>query len=291
MLFHLRWLEANPTWRKPPVSTTQRSRHGRAHPRAGRGGPHPGGARRRTAGAARGRSPRRRRTAAADQCARDARPRGRTRPRAGRRTRPPADAIFGRHRPRATADFRRGSGAAAARYRRHRIEGRDQVARRKAQRRRRTGAGGRSDIGRRRTDVRGTDHGARRPHRQARPARGWRAHPSDRLARLDQEIASVQNQEQKLAAETSGLGDLAELAAGMETAQQGLAQSEAAARANEAGHIAARQKLEATRAPLGEADKRVSGSKPKPAHLETRQRRDQEPVAADHRRRHRRQGL
>jgi chromosome segregation protein len=85
---------------------------------------------------------------------------------------------------------------------------------------------------------------------------GVRSH-RDRLARLDQEIVTVQNQEQKLAQETSGLGDLAELTAGMETAQQSLAQSEAAARANEAGHVAARQKLEATRAPLNEADKRV----------------------------------
>ena len=85
---------------------------------------------------------------------------------------------------------------------------------------------------------------------------GVRTH-HDRLARLDQEIASVRNEEEKLAEETSGLGDLAELAAGMETAQEHLAQSEAAAQASEAGHVAARQKLEASRAPLGEADKRV----------------------------------
>jgi chromosome segregation protein len=43
----------------------------------------------------------------------------------------------------------------------------------------------------------------------------------------------------------------------METAQQSLAQSEAAAQGSEAAHIAARQKLEASRAPLNEADKRV----------------------------------
>src|SRR5882757_5620329 len=45
----------------------------------------------------------------------------------------------------------------------------------------------------------------------------------DRLARLDQDIANVQNEEQKLAQETSGLGDLAALAEAMETAQQSLA--------------------------------------------------------------------
>ena len=43
----------------------------------------------------------------------------------------------------------------------------------------------------------------------------------------------------------------------METAQETLAASEAAAQANEAGHVAARQRLEASRAPLAEADKRV----------------------------------
>ena len=79
----------------------------------------------------------------------------------------------------------------------------------------------------------------------------------DRLARLDQEIANVAAEEQKLAQETSGLGDLAALAGAMETAQQNLAQSEAAAQSSEAGHVAARQKLEAARAPLNEADKRV----------------------------------
>src|SRR6202047_4258136 len=58
----------------------------------------------------------------------------------------------------------------------------------------------------------------------------------DRLARLDQEIANVASDEQKLAQETSGLGDLAALARAMEIAQQGLAQSEAATQANEAAH-------------------------------------------------------
>ena len=79
----------------------------------------------------------------------------------------------------------------------------------------------------------------------------------DRLARLDQDIANVQAEEQKLAQETSGLGDLATLAAGIESAQHHLSQSEAAAQASEAAHAAARQTLEASRAPVVEADKRV----------------------------------
>src|SRR5438034_536178 len=85
---------------------------------------------------------------------------------------------------------------------------------------------------------------------------GVRTH-RDRLARLDQEIASVQADEQKLSDETGNLGDLDALAGAMETAQETLAVSEATAQASETGHIAARQKLEASRAPLNEADKRV----------------------------------
>jgi chromosome segregation protein len=79
----------------------------------------------------------------------------------------------------------------------------------------------------------------------------------DRLARLDQEIANVLAEEDKLALETSALGDLAALAAATETAQQNLAQSETASQASEAAHVAARARLEAARTPLNEADKRV----------------------------------
>jgi chromosome segregation protein len=79
----------------------------------------------------------------------------------------------------------------------------------------------------------------------------------DRLARLDQDIANVVGDEQKLAEETSGLGDLAALADARETAQRALAQSELATQTSEFKHVAARQNLEAARAPLNEADKRV----------------------------------
>ncbi len=79
----------------------------------------------------------------------------------------------------------------------------------------------------------------------------------DRLARLDQDIANVERDEQKLAEETSALGDLAALAAAMETAQRALAQSELATQTSEFNHVAARHMLEAARAPLNDADKRV----------------------------------
>src|SRR6478672_1661765 len=79
----------------------------------------------------------------------------------------------------------------------------------------------------------------------------------DKLARLDQEITNVATEEQKLAAETGGFGDLDELTATVETAEQTLAASEAAAQASEAAHVAARQTLESSRSPLNEADKRV----------------------------------
>ena len=79
----------------------------------------------------------------------------------------------------------------------------------------------------------------------------------DRLARLDQDIANVEGDEQKLAQETSGLGDLAALALAVEASQQNRASSESAVQTAESGHAAARAKLESARAPLTEADKRV----------------------------------
>lgn len=85
---------------------------------------------------------------------------------------------------------------------------------------------------------------------------GVRTH-RDRLARLDQEITNVASEEARLAQETGNLGDIDALAGAMETAQETLAASEAAAQSNEAGHVAARARLEASRSPLAEADKRV----------------------------------
>jgi chromosome segregation protein len=79
----------------------------------------------------------------------------------------------------------------------------------------------------------------------------------DRLARLDQDIGNVVSEQQKLAQETERHGDLDALAAGMETAQERLAECEGAAQTSESAHAEARETLEASRAPLVEADKRV----------------------------------
>ncbi|MEO6380977.1 MAG: AAA family ATPase, partial [Nitrobacter sp.] len=86
----------------------------------------------------------------------------------------------------------------------------------------------------------------------------------DRLARIDQEIASVQRETEALAQQTSGSGDLDALTAAIEGAQQALAQSEAVSRGREADHAAARSQLdmarsgvEAARGPSQDADKRA----------------------------------
>src|SRR3981081_4065347 len=69
-------------------------------------------------------------------------------------------------------------------------------------------------------------------------------------------MPNVQSEVERLGQQTSGLGDLNALAGAVEAAQQALAQSESAAQNSEASHVAARQQLEAARAPLTEADKR-----------------------------------
>jgi chromosome segregation protein len=79
----------------------------------------------------------------------------------------------------------------------------------------------------------------------------------DRLTRLDQDIANVERDDERLAQETGALGDLVMLASVVEAGQQNLARCEGASQAAEAGHTTARAKLEAARSPLNEADKRV----------------------------------
>jgi chromosome segregation protein len=79
----------------------------------------------------------------------------------------------------------------------------------------------------------------------------------DRLARLDQDIVNVESEVEKLTAETGGLGDLDMLAAAMETAVESLLISESTTQASEAAHVSARARLEASRAPLADAEKRV----------------------------------
>jgi chromosome segregation protein len=80
---------------------------------------------------------------------------------------------------------------------------------------------------------------------------------ADRLARLGQEIANVEAEIERLTQTTSGFGDIDELAALMETAQEILLQAEGTVSEAETAHVAARQTLEASRAPLNEADKKV----------------------------------
>ena len=80
---------------------------------------------------------------------------------------------------------------------------------------------------------------------------------ADRLTRLSEEIARVESEIDALTAQTSGFGDLDELAMLMETAQEILLQAEYSVAENEAAHVAARQTLDASRAPLVEADKKV----------------------------------
>jgi chromosome segregation protein len=76
-----------------------------------------------------------------------------------------------------------------------------------------------------------------------------------REARAESEIAGI---EQELASLQAADGpDLAALGAAVEAAQAAVADAEAAALAAEAAHAQARQQLEATRAPLAEAEKRT----------------------------------
>lgn len=79
----------------------------------------------------------------------------------------------------------------------------------------------------------------------------------DRVARLDQEIANVEAEVAKLAQATHAFGDLTTLSDTRETAQRLLAEAESAAHLNEATHVTARAKLEASRGPLADADRRV----------------------------------
>ncbi|PYF04115.1 condensin subunit Smc [Rhodopseudomonas faecalis] len=79
----------------------------------------------------------------------------------------------------------------------------------------------------------------------------------ERLARLDQEIAGVEADIERLMQVTGGIGDLETLQATVEAAMEALAEGEMRAQAAEAAHQAARQTLESSRAPLTEADRKV----------------------------------
>jgi chromosome segregation protein len=80
---------------------------------------------------------------------------------------------------------------------------------------------------------------------------------ADRLTRLGQEIGNVEAEIERLTQTTSGFGDIDELAALMETAQEILLMAEGTVADAESAHVAARQTLESSRPPLVEADKKV----------------------------------
>jgi chromosome segregation protein len=77
----------------------------------------------------------------------------------------------------------------------------------------------------------------------------------ERAERAQNEIAGVERELASLQAVDGP--DLAELSAAVEAAQSAVGEAEAAALAAEAAHADARQQLEATRAPLAEAEKRA----------------------------------
>ena len=77
------------------------------------------------------------------------------------------------------------------------------------------------------------------------------------VARLDQEIASIAAQTTALEQQTGTLGDLAALAAAVDTASRSVTDAEASAQASEAAHVSARAKLETARGPLADSERRV----------------------------------
>ena len=138
-----------------------------------------------------------------------------------------------------------------------------------------------------------TDHRARRPHRQAQPARSRRAHPSRpagpaRSGNRQRRRPTSRSSRRKPAISATSPRSPAPWRPRRRT----LAQSEAAAQASEAGHVAARANARSLPRPARRGRQARAAARDRSAHhLKARQRRDQEPVAADHRRRHRRQGL
>ncbi|MCC7348110.1 MAG: chromosome segregation protein SMC, partial [Variibacter sp.] len=81
---------------------------------------------------------------------------------------------------------------------------------------------------------------------------------AERLRRLAQQWAEVEQEAARLDAESSGGPDLVALTAAIETAQQAAQDAEAQAHAAEARHAAARQAFEAARGPLAAAEKHAA---------------------------------
>jgi chromosome segregation protein len=80
---------------------------------------------------------------------------------------------------------------------------------------------------------------------------------SERVSRLQREVADVEAELARIASEAGGGPDLAQLAAAVDAAQQAVQDGEVAATRAEVAHSTARQGLDAARKPLAEADRRV----------------------------------
>ncbi|MDT3684393.1 MAG: chromosome segregation protein SMC [Pseudorhodoplanes sp.] len=80
---------------------------------------------------------------------------------------------------------------------------------------------------------------------------------TERVSRLEREVAEVDAEMARIASEASGGPDLAQLAAAVEAAQQAVLEGEAAATRAEVAHSTARQGLDAARKPLAEAERRA----------------------------------
>ena len=93
--------------------------------------------------------------------------------------------------------------------------------------------------------------------RRSQLERSLRDH-ADRMARLQRQLAEVEDEANRIEADSRGDPDLAALAGEIESAQAGLAQSEIAAHDAEARHAAARSNFEAMRTPLTDAERKVA---------------------------------
>lgn len=80
---------------------------------------------------------------------------------------------------------------------------------------------------------------------------------SERVSRLQREVADVEAELTRMTTEASDGPDLAALAAAVDEAQQGVQAGETAATRAEVAHSTARQGLDAARKPLAEADRRA----------------------------------
>jgi chromosome segregation protein len=92
--------------------------------------------------------------------------------------------------------------------------------------------------------------------RRVQLERAEREH-SERLMRLDGEIAEVEAELSALQAPPDGGADLAALAAALDAAQEALAEAEAATLRAEVAHSSARQGLDVVRPPLADAERRL----------------------------------